>query len=109
MIMQVWVNLLHNAIQYTPKNGTIRVYLKNEGSLIRVSIQDTGIGMDEATIAHIFDKFFRKDKNSSSGNGLGLPMVKRILELGHGSITVESRPDEGSSFTVTLPVEAPAD
>ena len=46
MIMQVWVNLLHNAIQYTPKNGTIRVYLKNEGSLIRVSIQDTGIGMD---------------------------------------------------------------
>lgn len=109
MIMQVWVNLLHNAIQYTPKNGTIRVYLKNEGSLIRVSIQDTGIGMDEATIAHIFDKFFRKDKNSSSGNGLGLPMVKRILELSHGSITVESRPDEGSSFTVTLPVEAPAD
>ena len=56
--MQVWVNLLHNAIQYTPKNGTIRVYLKNEGSLIRVSIQDTGIGMDEATIAHIFDKIF---------------------------------------------------
>lgn len=109
MLMQVWLNLLHNAIQYTPKNGTISVYLKTETSppSVRVTISDTGIGMDEATMAHIFDKFFRRDKNVSAGNGLGLPMVKRILELNRGLISVKSRPDEGSSFTVTLPLEGP--
>lgn len=109
MLMQVWLNLLHNAIQYTPKNGTISVYLKTEKSppSVRVTISDTGIGMDEATMAHIFDKFFRRDKNVSAGNGLGLPMVKRILELNRGLISVKSRPDEGSSFTVTLPLEGP--
>lgn len=109
MLMQVWLNLLHNAIQYTPKNGTISVYLKEEKSppSVRVTISDTGIGMDEATMSHIFDKFFRRDKSISAGNGLGLPMVKRILELNRGLISVKSRPDEGSSFTVTLPLEGP--
>lgn len=115
MLMQVWLNLLHNAIQYTPRNGTISVYLAAEKKTekspasIRVTISDTGIGMDEATMAHIFDKFFRRDKSISSGNGLGLPMVKRILELNRGSIFVKSRPDEGSSFTVSLPVEGPGE
>lgn len=105
MMMQVWLNLLQNAIQYTPAEGTISVFLRKSRRCLQITVADTGIGMDEATLTHIFDKFFRKDKSSSYGNGLGLPMVKRILELNQGSVTVESTPGRGSSFTVTLPVE----
>ena len=105
MMMQVWLNLLHNAIQYTPAEGTISVFLKKTKHSLLITVADTGIGMDEATLSHIFDKFFRKDKDSSPGNGLGLPMVKRILQLNQGSVTVESTPGSGSSFVVTLPVQ----
>lgn len=105
MMMQVWLNLLHNAIQYTPAEGTISVFLKKTKHSLLITVADTGIGMDEATLSHIFDKFFRKDKSSSMGNGLGLPMVKRILQLNQGSVTVESTPGSGSSFVVTLPVQ----
>lgn len=103
MMMQVWVNLLHNAIQYTLKGGTVSVLLKKQNNALQITIADTGIGMDETTLSHIFDKFFRKDKDSSPGNGLGLPMVKRILELNQGTITVSSTLDIGSAFIVTLP------
>ena len=105
MMMQVWLNLLHNAIQYTPAEGTISVFLKKTKHSLLITVADTGIGMDEATLSHIFDKFFRKDKDSSPGNGLGLPMVKRILQLNQGFVTVESTPGSGSSFVVTLPVQ----
>ena len=105
MMMQVWLNLLHNAIQYTPAEGTISVFLKKTKRSLLITVADTGVGMDEATLSHIFDKFFRKDKSSSLGNGLGLPMVKRILQLNQGSVTVESTPGSGSSFVVTLPVQ----
>ncbi len=105
MMMQVWLNLLQNAIQYTPAEGTVSVFLKKQKRSLLITVADTGIGMDEATLTHIFDKFFRKDKSFSSGNGLGLPMVKRILELNQGSVTVESTPGNGSSFVVSLPIE----
>ena len=105
MMMQVWLNLLQNAIQYTPAKGTVSVFLRKQKRSLLITVADTGIGMDEATLTHIFDKFFRKDKSFSSGNGLGLPMVKRILELNQGSVTVESTPGNGSSFAVSLPIE----
>lgn len=105
LLSQVWTNLLSNAIKFTPKGGTITVCLVNLESGIRVSFKDTGIGMDEDVQAHIFNKFYQADHSrNSSGNGLGLALVKRILVLSGGDIQVESSPGHGSVFTVTLPV-----
>ena len=101
---QIWINLLDNAIKFTGQNGKIDIKLKNLDDSLCFSIQDNGIGMDEETRARIFDKFFQGDKShTGSGNGLGLTLVKRIVELFGGSITVESSPGVGSVFTVCLP------
>ena len=75
---------------------------------VEVVISDTGIGMDEETMRRIFEKFYSAGRElGRSGNGLGLSITKRILELSGGTITVESSPDEGSLFTVTLPLREP--
>ncbi len=106
MLAQVWNNLLDNAIKFTSKNGTVGVYAHMDGDKIWVKVYDTGCGMSEETISHIFEKFYQGDSShSKQGNGLGLPIVKRIVELCGGSITAESKPGEGASFTVCLPKE----
>ena len=104
MTLHIWHNLLSNAIKFTPNGGVISIYLKQYSDCIIVSIIDTGIGMSEETIKHIFEKFYCADKSRHyNGNGLGLPLVKRIVELCDGSITVKSEENLGSEFHVTLP------
>lgn len=104
MLSLVWSNLFSNAIKFTPDNGTISVNLYKENKNILISISDTGIGMSEETIKHIFEKFYCFDSSRhSSGNGLGLPLTKRIVCLCEGSITVESQKYIGSKFTVSFP------
>lgn len=101
MLSHVWINLLGNAVKFSPEGSAIRVSLKSDGNYARVSISDTGIGMDAEVKKHIFDKFYQADDSRvTEGSGLGLSLVKRILQLCGGKITVESAPGEGSCFTV---------
>ena len=105
MLSQCWVNLLGNAIKFTPEYGTILVALQREGGEAVVTIRDSGIGMSSETMEHMFEKFFQGDTSHHiEGNGLGLAMVKRIIELSGGSIRAESKEGKGSRFTVRLPL-----
>lgn len=104
LLMQVWINLINNAVKFTPKNGEINILLKESTQDITITVSDTGVGMTPEVQKYIFDKFFKEDRSGSiDGNGLGLALVKRIVDLSHGKISVESDPGLGSSFIVTLP------
>lgn len=106
MLQQVWINLLQNAIKFTPAGGMLSAKLVITGDKVRVSIRDTGVGMDDATMKRIFEKFYSRNSDpNEKGNGLGLSITKRIIDLMHGTIKVSSQVDEGSCFTVILPLE----
>ena len=108
MLSHVWVNLFSNAIKFTPDGGTVSCTLTEEAEWIKVAVSDTGIGMTENTVHHIFEKFYQGDtSHTGDGNGIGLTIVGRILELCHGRIEVDSTPEQGSRFTVYLPVTVP--
>ena len=105
LLYQVWTNLLSNAIKFTPEGGCILVRLEQGSQNIQVEIRDSGIGMTGEVLSHIFDKFYQGERNRNvEGNGLGLALVKKIIDLCQGTISVESQPDQGSVFTVRLPV-----
>ena len=104
LLQQVWLNILSNAIKFTGENGKISIQLMDTEDTATVKITDNGIGMKAESLNHIFDKFYQEDRShSSNGNGLGLPLVKRIVDLCNGTIRVKSLLGEGSSFTVELP------
>lgn len=102
----VWTNLLSNAVKFTPQGGSITLRQTRANGKIYVSVTDTGCGMDEKTIKHIYAKFYQGDTSrSTKGNGLGMALVKRILELTGAEMQIESTPGKGSTFTVVLPRE----
>lgn len=104
-IKQVFINLLSNAVNYTPVGGKVNVSVKEEQDVVSVGIQDTGIGIDNKELPRIFERFYRVDKarsRDSGGTGLGLSIVKHILEIHHGKVTVDSTVGVGTVFTVTL-------
>ncbi|WP_419875808.1 HAMP domain-containing sensor histidine kinase [Candidatus Pristimantibacillus sp. PTI5] len=108
MLSQVWVNLIHNAIKFTPVQGSIKIVLHRMPNEIKVSIADSGIGISKEDQLRIFERFYKGDKQrtrTADGSGLGLSIVKKIVELHRGCVTVSSRLHEGSSFDVSLPAE----
>lgn len=104
MLAQVWNNLIDNAVKFTPAGGRLTVRCYPEAGRAVVVVADTGVGMTEETLRHLFDKFYQGDPSHKlNGNGLGLALVKRIVELCGGEILVTSRPNIGSQFRISLP------
>ena len=104
---EVFVIIIDNAIKYSPNGSTITISSQKSDRWLEVSIKDQGIGISQKDLPHIFDRFYRADaarsKAVSNGYGLGLSIAKRIVDLHHGKITVSSKPQEGSIFTIKLP------
>ena len=103
----VYSNLVDNAIKYTPEGGHVGVELSWDGMNVKVSVKDDGIGMEPHDREHVFEEFYRAKNELTAnipGTGLGLSLVKRITELHHGQVSVESSPGKGSTFTVRIPV-----
>lgn len=106
LTFQVWMNLIDNAIKFSNDSSHIDVRIKKEKDYIRVEIKDYGIGMDESEKDKIFERFYQIDKShSEKGSGLGLSIVKRIIELSNGKIEFETIKNKGTKVIVELPVE----
>jgi len=110
LLQQVWINLIHNALKFTPENGAIEIELTESDGSALCRIKDNGVGIPAESLPHIFERFYRVDKargRSIGGNGLGLSLVKKIVELHGGSICAESEPGKGTSFSMRLLSHAP--
>ncbi|MBI2487291.1 MAG: HAMP domain-containing protein [Deltaproteobacteria bacterium] len=106
LLGQMFINLVDNAVKYTPEGGTIGVEIKHPNSQFRIEVIDTGIGIPKEHLARIFERFYRVDKTRSrkvGGTGLGLSIVKHIVIMHGGKIEVESEVGKGSRFIITLP------
>jgi heavy metal sensor kinase len=106
-IKQALINLLDNALHYTPSGGAVTVRLRSVGEGVAVAVEDTGHGIEPEHLPHLFERFYRTDwarAKDSGGTGLGLPIVKEIVEAHGGTVSVTSQVDKGSVFTLCLPV-----
>ncbi|MFB6728905.1 envelope stress sensor histidine kinase HitS [Bacillus mobilis] len=103
---QVWINLIHNSIKFTPSGGTITIQLQKHEKFVEIRIRDTGIGISEKQKQHIFERFFKADSSRNrayGGSGLGLAIVKKVVDLHQGEIKVESIEGHGAEFSVRIP------
>jgi signal transduction histidine kinase len=106
MMNQVFINLINNSIKFTPEGGSVTVDLCKKSDTIEFKITDTGVGIAEDDQDHIFQRFFKGDKSRRpeiKGNGLGLSIVKKIVDLHHGTIKIQSKLGVGTTFTVSFP------
>jgi two-component system phosphate regulon sensor histidine kinase PhoR len=104
-LKQVFLNLIGNAIAYTPPDGVVKIILLDHGENVRVHVKDTGVGIEKDEIPRIFERFYRVDRarsRNSGGTGLGLAIVKHIVEAHHGHISVKSEVGKGSEFIIEL-------
>jgi two-component system phosphate regulon sensor histidine kinase PhoR len=109
-LKQIIINLVSNAVAYTPEKGKVTIEVGTSGNELKLTISDTGIGIPDDQLNRIFERFYRVDKGRSrnvGGTGLGLSIVKWLVENNEGRIEVESEIDQGTSFTVWLPLSAP--
>jgi signal transduction histidine kinase len=108
-LQQVVYNLLGNAVKFTPAGGRVYVGLIRQGSLARILVQDTGVGIDSELLPHVFERFRQAEgarKGRTGGLGLGLPIARHLVELHHGAIDARShRPEPGTTFEITLPLD----
>lgn len=108
-LKQALINLLDNALRYTPSGGVVSICLETVDQQVAVSVEDTGHGIEPENIPHLFERFYRTDwarAKDSAGTGLGLPIVKEIMDAHGGSISVTSDVNKGSVFTLRLPALA---
>ncbi len=104
LLTQVWQNIMSNAIKFSPNGGQLSLSLKESEQFIKIKFTDTGCGMTKEEQHLIFDKFYQCDtSHSTKGNGLGLTIAKRIVELHHGSIRVQSEKNQYTTFIISLP------
>lgn len=104
-IEQVVLNLVHNAIKFTPSGGTITISAQVDGDWVAVAVRDTGVGIAADEVDRLFERFYKSDKaRRSDGTGLGLAIAKHIVQAHRGDISVRSQPGKGATFTFTLPV-----
>lgn len=108
-ISEVMGNLLSNAFKFTPRGGQVRLQVRATDDLVQLAVHDTGAGIPPEQLPRIFDKFYRADNQpeAADGTGLGLAIAKTIVEAHRGTITVDSRPGAGATFTITLPQALP--
>lgn len=105
LLSHVWMNLLDNAIKFTPRGGSVRLRALSSEKNILVTVEDTGCGFPEENSRRLFEKFYQAESSHQrEGNGLGLPLAKQIVDLHHGTITAENCPAGGSKFIVVLPI-----
>ncbi len=108
LLSQVWMNLLHNAIKFTPTGGKIRIALQPRGAEVEFTIADSGIGISAEERVHIFERFYKADPSrtrAAGGSGLGLAIAKKIIDLHHGRIELTSGLGQGTTFRIHLPKE----
>ncbi len=106
LLNHIWLNLLDNAIKFSSEGGTIKVSLKKVNNGVVFSVRDNGPGMTEDVKKHIFNRFYQGDtSHKTAGNGIGLSIVQKVVDIHQGSIQVDSELDFGSTFTVTLGIK----
>jgi len=105
-LRQVLINLIANVVKYTPAGGKIEIRIWEDGDRAGFTVSDTGCGISEGDLPHVFERFYRADQSRnriSGGSGIGLAIVRSIAEAHGGTASAESAPGKGSSFTVSLP------
>ena len=106
-MFQILFNLVENGIKYNRPGGALKLTLSREAQNAIINISDTGVGIPEESLAHIFERFYRVDKarsRSTGGSGLGLSIVRNLIERNNGQIRVTSKLGEGTEFTITFPI-----